>query len=214
MNRKLKILQLKHEYLKLELEEINESMNEYTSDFDSFFSKYYVSSKKKTIKFENPNIHFENAKRERAEKDKEQKERRALLKNAPTKVKTLYKKLATKTHPDKTGGDESVFQSVKDAYESQDLAEMLDLAGKFGVKYEMDSNDAILLERNLNKIEREINQVKGTIGWLWGTGDLKQRQFCVNRVQDETGQTIANEDLPEDLKKEETKLIGKRGDDK
>jgi hypothetical protein len=91
---------------------------------------------------------------------------------------------------------------------------MLDLAGKFGVKYEMDSNDAILLERNLNKIEREINQVKGTIGWLWGTGDLKQRQFCVNRVQDETGQTIANEDLPEDLKKEETKLIGKRGDDK
>ena len=78
----------------------------------------------------------------------------------------------------------------------------------------MDSNDAILLERNLNKIEREIKQVKGTIGWLWGTGGSEERQFCVNRVQDETGQIIANEDLPEDLKKEETKLIGKRGDDK
>ena len=219
MSRKLKILQLKHEVLKLELEEISESMNRYTSDFDSFFSKYYVESakieqKQKKIEFENPNIHFENAKREREAKERERKELKELLKNAPSKVKKLYKSLATKTHPDKMGGDHEVFQNVKDAYEKQDLAEMLEMAGTYGVKYEMDDDDVEILEKNLRKLKTEIDKIKDTIGWLWGTGTTEDRKFCVSRVEEETKLKVKNEDLPEDLQKEETKLIGKRGEDK
>ena len=41
MSRKLKILQLKHNYLKLELEDVKDDFEKYTKDFDSYFDKYY-----------------------------------------------------------------------------------------------------------------------------------------------------------------------------
>ena len=63
-------------------------------------------------------------------------------------------------------------------------------------------------------IEEEIKRVKGTIGWLWGKGDINQRKYCVKRVEEETKLKIDNKDLPKDLQKEETKLLGQRGDKK
>ena len=54
----------------------------------------------------------------------------------------------------------------------------------------MDDDDATLLEKNLKELENEISQIKGTIGWLWGTGGKGDRLFCVKRVVDETGQKV------------------------
>ena len=39
------------------------------------------------------------------------------------------------------GGKHKKFQSVKEAYERQDLATMLEFAGKFDVNYKLDKND-------------------------------------------------------------------------
>ena len=91
---------------------------------------------------------------------------------------------------------------------------MLELAAEFDVNYKLDDRDESLLKKNLIEIEEEIKRVKGTIGWLWGKGDINQRKYCVKRVEEETKLKIDNKDLPKDLQKEETKLLGQRGDTK
>jgi hypothetical protein len=212
VSRKLKILKLKLDYLKLELEDVKDDFEKYTEDFDSYFKKYYDKAVKTNndnnqTNFENPATHFENAKREQEERQKELDRQKELLKNAPTKVKNLYKRLAAKTHPDKLEDGHEIFQSVKDAYEKQDLATMLELAGKFDVNYKLDKNDEKILNNNTNRISTEIEEIKGTIGWLWGKGNKEQRLYCVNRVEEETKLKVKNKDLPKDLQKEEAKLL-------
>ena len=219
MNRKLKILKLKHDYLKLELEDVKDDFKRFNKDFDKYFDKYYEEStklknQKNQTEFENPSHHFENARKEREKQQKEIDEQRNLLKNAPRKVKNLYKRLAAKTHPDKLGGKHEKFQSVKEAYEKQDLAKMLQLAAEYDVNYKLDDRDEAILGKNLADIENEIDRIKSTIGWLWGKGDKNQRMFCVRRVEEETKLKVKNEDLPKDLQKDETKLLGQRGDKK
>lgn len=219
MNKRLKILKLKHDYLKLELEVVQEDFDSFNQNFNKYFDKYYEQStklknKKNQEEFENPSHHFENARKERERQQKEIDTQRELLKDAPRKVKNLYKRLAAKTHPDKMGGKHEKFQSVKEAYERQDLATMLEMAAEYDVNYKLDDRDEVLLSQNLVKIENEIDRIKSTIGWLWGRGDKNQRMFCVQRVEQETKLKVKNEDLPKDLQKDKTKLLGQRGDEK
>ena len=219
MNKRLKILKLKHDWLKLELEVVQEDFDSYNKNFNKYFDKYYEQStklknQKNQEEFENPSHHFENARKERERQQKEIDAQRELLKDAPRKVKNLYKRLAAKTHPDKMGGKHEKFQSVKEAYERQDLATMLEMAAEYDVNYKLDDRDEVLLSQNLVKIENEIDRIKSTIGWLWGRGDKNQRMFCVQRVEQETKLKVKNEDLPKDLQKDKTKLLGQRGDEK
>tara|TARA_B100000674_G_scaffold496819_1_gene528271 strand:- start:1199 stop:1849 length:651 start_codon:yes stop_codon:yes gene_type:complete len=212
VNRKFKILKLKHDYLKLELEDVREDFDNFTEDFNKYFDKYYSKSQrleneKNQKDYENPATHFENAKKERERKKKELEQQRAILKDSPRKVKNLYKRLAAKTHPDKLGGKTKKFQYVKDAYERQDLATMLELAAEHDVNYKFDERDELLMRKNLTELQDEIDRIKGTIGWLWGKGDVNQRRFCVERVESETKLKVDNEDLPDDLKKKKTKLL-------
>ncbi len=214
MNKKLKLLKLKSEVLKLERELVEEEFQTYCKDFDKYFKKFYDKPKKKLKpSIDDPTIHYENAKRERKEREEKIDRQRTLLKNAPRKVKNLYKRLATKAHPD-VGGDSEIFQRVNHAYETQNLVKMLEFAGELGVSYKLDKNDEELLEDNLRKIKQDIDSIKGSIGWLWGTGDRDARLFCIQRVIDETGHTPNQEDLPKDLRKKKKKLLGQRGKEK
>jgi|TARA_R100000231_G_scaffold138686_1_gene117645 Asp-tRNA(Asn)/Glu-tRNA(Gln) amidotransferase C subunit len=214
VNKKLKLLKLKSEVLKLERELVEEEFQTYCKDFDKYFKKFYDKPKKKLKpSIDDPTIHYENAKRERKEREEKIDRQRTLLKNAPRKVKNLYKRLATKAHPD-VGGDSEIFQRVNHAYETQNLVKMLEFAGELGVSYKLDKNDEELLEDNLRKIKQDIDSIKGSIGWLWGTGDRDARLFCIQRVIDETGHTPNQEDLPKDLRKKKKKLLGQRGKEK
>jgi|TARA_B100001778_G_C18600464_1_gene636966 hypothetical protein len=214
VNKKLKLLKLKSEVLKLERELVEEEFQTYCKDFDKYFKKFYDKPLKKPKKpIEDPTIHYENAKRERKQREEKIDKQRTLLKNAPRKVKNLYKRLATKAHPD-VGGNSEVFQKVNQAYETQNLVKMLEFAGELGVSYKLDKNDEQLLEENLSKIKQDIDSIKGSIGWLWGTGDKDARLFCIQRVIDETGHTPNQEDLPKDLRKKKKKLLGQRGKEK
>lgn len=214
MSKKLKLLKLKSEVLKLERELVEEEFQTYCKDFDKYFKKFYDKPKKKLKpSIDDPTIHYENAKRERKEREEKIDRQRTLLKNAPRKVKNLYKRLATKAHPD-VGGDSEIFQRVNHAYETQNLVKMLEFAGELGVSYKLDKNDEELLEDNLRKIKQDIDSIKGSIGWLWGTGDRDARLFCIQRVIDETGHTPNQEDLPKDLRKKKKKLLGQRGKEK
>ena len=221
MNRKLKKYYLKYEYLKLEDEEVGEVLADYIEDFEKYFDKFYKtpppnkkydSQKEVWVNEETgevrntppPNFvddfteHYENFKREQAEKERLHKEKLDELKNRPEKVKKLYKKLAAHAHPDR-GGSNDLFQTVNKAYESNNLMTLLNMAGEYGLEYEVDDSDEKVLRKNLNEIEKEIERKRSTLAWAWGSGDINTRKYVVLEVERQTGWKVEEKDLPEDL---------------
>lgn len=231
MNRKLKKYNLKYEYLKLELEDVGDELQKYIEDFELYFDKFYhqpppgkkydetrevwVNEDTGEVRNTPPpnfvddfNKHWENYKKESEEKERQRVERVKELKSRPEKLKRLYKKLAAKVHPD-LGGSNELFQEVNKAYESNNLMTLLTMAGEYEIDYEVDNSDEKVLERNLTEVESEINRMRSTLAWTWGTGDLNDRKFVVGRVEKETGWKIPPKDLPIDLQPvdDSTKLL-------
>ena len=223
MNRKLKKYNLRYEYLKLEEEDIRAELSSYIDSFDDMFRKYYempkpgvkqrevwVNDETGEVRDEPPPFDdFEKAKKEHEEAERKRIEEAKELKNKPRKLKRLYKKLATKVHPDR-GGSDSLFQEVNDAYTNDNLMWLLRKAGEFDIEYEVDDSDEDILEKNLSEIEKEIHRMRDTLAWVWGTGDVNMRKHVIKRVELETGQTISTDDLPDDLRppeKEEQKKL-------
>ena len=209
----------------MEEEDIRDRLSLYISDFEKYFQKYYIKKAERgdavwvnqetgEVRFKEPTpeeIHQQMKDHLEAEKRKEEKRKRKSeeLRNRPEKIKKLYKKIASKVHPDRGGSDE-MFQRVNDAYTKNDLIELLNKAGEYGIEYEVDDKDEEVLQKNLSDIEKEIHRMKDTIAWIWGTGDKDARMFVVNRVKQETGLDIDEDDLPDDLrppKKDDQKLL-------
>ena len=97
MSRLLKKLSFKYEFLQLELEETEENADEYLTEFNKYFGKYFIDQQaEKWINEETGEI------RDKPPGEEEKKKREA----KHPKLKKLYKKLSTYMHPDKGGSDD------------------------------------------------------------------------------------------------------------
>ena len=221
MNRKLKKLNLKHEYLLLEEEDVRLELHSYVSDFERRFDKYYNNPKSKSSSETHDYIWVKQETGETSttppsdedinSESKKSKDKRLESKSKKVdsvKMKKLFKKLAAIIHPDRGGSDEE-FHKLNQAYDDGDLITLLNYAKKYDIEYEMDKSDSEIFEKNLNKIESEISRMKSTLAWLWGTGNLKSRMDVIKTVQRQTGWEIDESDLPEEMRtnNKETKLL-------
>lgn len=219
MNRKLKKLNLKHEYLLLEEEDVRLELHSYVSDFERRFDKYYNKPKSNTSSETQDYIWVNeetgetsdtppNQKKRDSKKFKNKRLQSKSKKVDSVKMKKLFKKLAAMIHPDRGGSDEE-FHELNRAYDEGDLITLLNYAKKYDIEYEMDKSDSEIFEKNLSKIESEISRMKGTLAWLWGTGNLKSKMDVIKTVERQTGWKVDESDLPEELrtKKKETKLL-------
>lgn len=200
---KLKKYNLKHQYLKLEEEEIRDDLESYIKDFEKRFNKYYQNPNPNLEKKEvgaNKEAGEDHTKKE-AEKKIERELKLEELKNRPDKLKKLYKKLASYTHPDK-GGSNELFQKVNNSYESNNLMDLLNMAGLYELDYDVDDSDESILEKNLHEIEIEINRMKSTLAWAWGRGDTETKLNVLSEVEKQTGCKVDKKDLPADLTNE------------
>lgn len=221
MNRKLKKLNLKHEYLLLEEEDVRLELHSYVSDFERRFNKYYNNPKSKSSSETQDYIWVNQETGETSNtppldedinsESKKSKDKRLESKSKKVdsvKMKKLFKKLAAIIHPDRGGSDEE-FHKLNEAYDDGDLITLLNYAKKYDIEYEMDKSDSEIFEKNLNKIESEISRMKSTLAWLWGTGNLKSKRDVIRTVQRQTGWEIDESDLPEEMRtnNKETKLL-------
>ncbi len=86
-------------------------------------------------------------------------------------VKKMFRKLVEKTHPDRTGTNDTVddFLKVKEAYENNNLAELVSL----GIKYGIDVPDGMILTENnslmasIRQLKQEIESNQRTIAYKW-----------------------------------------------
>lgn len=190
MSKYLKKLSHKYEFLKLELEEVTELVEEYGRTWSSLFGKYlvdrhsvyWVNEETGEIRYKPPGDEVDTLPK----------------KDHPDKVRKLYKKLSTFTHPDK-GGNVDDFTSIKEAYEEGDLLELLRYAGLFNVEYAVDEEDEKLIEEVCKNLETKIQEQKNTMAWNYCTGGRSKKLGVIKAMESQFGIKIPLEEYPEDL---------------
>lgn len=191
MSRSLKKLTHKYEYLKLELEELEEQSEEYTSEWSKLFGRYFIDrSKEMWLNEETGELRKDPPTGEEEETKKDEK---------PEKIKKLYRKLSTKLHPDK-GGSAEVFSDLKQFYESKNLIELLKLASDYNIDYELDEEDELLIQNSCYSISQKIQGVQSTLSWLYFTGDKKKKLQVIQMVENELGIKIPVNEYPQELR--------------
>lgn len=198
MNRKLVKYSLKSKYIQLELEDVESDFDGYLKDFNLFFerfilkreepqkmgdvSEYWVNDETGEVKLEEPDIHPPSHPEIKQKK-------------VDTKYKKLYKTISIKAHPDRGGTNED-FQKLKSAYDRDNLIEMVELAVKYDIDYEIDADDETLLEKNITQYQVKIEDFKKSMAWVWATAQTKEVKLgIIKQVEAQIGHEIPLEEI-------------------
>jgi hypothetical protein len=194
MSRKLKKLSHQYEFLKLELEEIDEDLEDYTKEWSSLFGRYFVDKNSEMwVNQETGEMRKEKPGDEKGEIKLEEKRT-----HAAKKVKDLYRKLSTKTHPDK-GGNVDDFNEIREFYDSNNLVELLKYAGRYELEFELTDEDKELVEASCKKIQKNIKNKKNTMAYLFCTGDKQGKLNVIRMMESYLGKKIDIKDYPPEL---------------
>ncbi len=171
MSKKIKKLTLQYAYMQIELEEVKEVCLKVEKEMREYMEKYHPQEYKAFYDPPIEPITSEEIKPENIDKEEDSEDHP--LPPSPSKnkdLKTLYRKIAEKTHPDKTGDNQytATFSKAAEAYADNDLATLLDLAGRLNIELlELSESSIALLEQNVKKLAMEIHQRKQTSAWAW-----------------------------------------------
>ena len=177
---KIKKLTLQHSYLILEKEEgdeiclqsdkhIRQMMKEkYPDEYNKIFENKIIKPPK--------NIENEEQVSEEIEINKSKKN---------NDVKKLYRKIAEKTHPDKVGNDSQadIFSKSSLAYQENDLATLLELAGTLNIELmELSPESIQILENNVVLLSKKIHTQKSTAAWSFHVAKTEEEKDLVLRT--------------------------------
>lgn len=157
--------------MQIELEEVKEVCLKVEKEMREYMEKYHPQEYKAFYDPPIEPITSEEIKPENIDKEEDSEDHP--LPPSPSKnkdLKTLYRKIAEKTHPDKTGDNQytATFSKAAEAYADNDLATLLDLAGRLNIELlELSESSIALLEQNVKKLAMEIHQRKQTSAWAW-----------------------------------------------
>jgi hypothetical protein len=90
-------------------------------------------------------------------------------------LKKLHKKLAMKTHPDLSDGDDEEFKLIQLAFESGDCPALLAAAMRHDVDLEIEESDIQPIMRDINNKRKTIENKKNTFRWAWGESDRSEK---------------------------------------
>lgn len=184
MARTLKKLSLQYQYLKLELEEVQEQMDQFQIDWSSRFGKYFIQDEVEVWE----NTETGERRDTPPEGDKPKKETKS------SKLKKLYRALSTQLHPDKGGTDEQ-FTDLKEAYENDDILELVNLAADNDIEVEIEEDDIELIQLSIKNLNKTISEKKMTMIWQYYTGNDKAKEIVIKKIESIAGREIDKKDL-------------------
>lgn len=184
MARTLKKLSLQYQYLKLELEEVQEQMDQFQIDWSSRFGKYFIQDEVEVWE----NTETGERRDTPPEEDKPKKESKS------SKLKKLYRALSTQLHPDKGGTDEQ-FTDLKEAYENDDILELVNLAADNDIEVEIEEDDIELIQLSIKNLNKTISEKKMTMIWQYYTGNDKAKEIVIKNIESIAGREIDPDDL-------------------
>ena len=99
--------------------------------------------------------------------------------------KSLYRKIAVQTHPDKNRNKQDardIYESATTAKKSGNLQELLDAGKKVNIKLKVDEislKELKLLESNINELKEKINKIKNSYPWVWFHSNESKRNLIL-----------------------------------
>jgi len=190
---KLKKLTLQYAFLKLEKEEVEEACSGQEKEIQEYMRKYYpeyyevspeAEEKPKQEDAENKAEKTDNKEEDIPEDSEpedieEFEERESIPKNKD--LRTLYRKIVSKTHPDKIGDDKyaEVFNAAK----------LLEIAGTLNIELvELSPESVALLENNIKMLVKEVHNMKQSTAWAWANAETEeQKQKIIKFLMDSRG---------------------------
>ena len=96
-------------------------------------------------------------------------------------IKSLYKKLAKKCHPDKNKNKEKDFIIINEAYKTNDILTLF-IYSYENKLYNNDISDdfIIMLDEQIKKKENEINDIKNKAYWKWVESNNELEKELIN----------------------------------
>lgn len=167
---KQKKLRQKINYLKTELEETNlifdKSLITFQNDFREHFSDMVNSKSKDTqVKKE---VEYDIPKKE---------------------VNKVFKKIATKTHPDKTRGSddsdrlEELYKEAQQSVDNKDWSRIVEIADELDIDIkDIKKDDSVFLQSTINGIEHKIKKLKQTYAWIWEHTDEDKKKYVKEKI--------------------------------
>mgnify|MGYP006095205289 CR=1 FL=1 len=189
MSRLLNKLSHKYQFLKLELEEISESADDYLTEFNKHFGRYFIDK--------NTEMWINEDTGEMRDKPPSEKEK-SLRSDKDPKLKKLYKKLSTFMHPDKGGTDED-FSDLKNAYDRNDFFDLINLATKYDVKVTLEKEDQEVAEKSILGIQETIQNHTNTLAWHYCTGDKNKKIQVIKMIEAQLEISIDPKNYPKEL---------------
>jgi hypothetical protein len=192
MSRKFKKLILQYAYLKLEKEEIEEiclliekEMRSYMEEhYPEGYEAFYGPPAESPPEEETPQVPSCESTAEEIPEDSEEGDKLPPPKNK--ELRNLYRKIAEKTHPDKTGSNDhaDLFSQASQAYANNDIATLLDIAGRTNVEIdELSEASILLLKKNIQNISKEISSKKETAAWAWHQSETdEQKEVIIKHI--------------------------------
>lgn len=161
MSTTFKKLRHQYSYLKLEEKEVRDICSETDKKMKQYISKVYPEYYKKIYNIlgsSGPILDVDSKPEENKDK-----------KTKSNELKSLYRKIAKKTHPDKKTGNSTLFEQSARAYSENNLGDLLEIASDANVSIPKDllTNAVTLLEDNISSIEDKIKHHKSTTAWSW-----------------------------------------------
>jgi len=89
----------------------------------------------------------------------------------PKEYKSLYRKIASKTHPDKIGDDEEkkqIFQKVTAAVDSENYFKLVEYATMLDIEIPDEVPVGVEdIDKKIQKIQHNINNMTKSVAWEW-----------------------------------------------
>jgi len=100
--------------------------------------------------------------------------------------KSVYRKVAGKTHPDK-GGDTEKFKKANEANRNKDLGALMDMADELGIDVELDDKMIGDIKKQSQAIVKTVERMKTTMAWAWVHSPKEQKedlkQYILHQLQ-------------------------------
>ena len=187
MSRILKKYSHKYEFLKLELEDLENEFENYNTEWKSLFGKYFNQIKK------------EFWMNEETGEIREDKPKNNISKNQPPeKLKKLYRKVSTKAHPDR-GGNVEEFNIVKTYYDEEDYLGLINYATQNNIEVEVTDEDSELMKSSCSILEDKVSRLESSLVLKFFNGNNKIKQAVIKQLEIQYKVEINAKDILEKL---------------
>ena len=211
VNRKSRITVLKYKFLYEENIQVMQELNEGSADINYHLSKFRrqldASVKDQHQKFDDTFFGHTPVRKEKKLDDATESETKRP--DCPSWAKSLYKKIANMTHPDKTGlisskalidNLERQYMISTSAYKRNEYSELI----MVGYDLDLHVDDNIVkseLGAGIDDLMRKINYNKTRMGYQWYHLSDSQREVMLKNYLRQMGFTFTSEEIAESVQK-------------